>query len=216
MATWLSSAHAWPTHPETQWRDVMREAHARGWFFRPFSDHAFGKISCAEKPDSLDSACATKIYSSATGSETYAKRALTLIRTCPHSSEQGPEPDDHEAARLLKDAERLLEGATSLLSRATASLGSDELLEQASRCADDADTLLAEAEVLELEANRMADRASAALAGTGLEESTPSQLVIAAEETLSRADQVVAAEGLAQRIERAQDRCAALKLRLRS
>ena len=219
MTEWLPPNVPWPRHDSPHWRETLAEARARGWHLRKQSDHGWGKLACAAKPDSFadpSMVCTKNVDGTATGSETHARLALGVIRRCPHKHE--PVGDDPATAKsLLHDANRLLDGAQKLIAERRGRAEAEALMAEALEMTDEADELWEKADDAESAADAAHSDAGRLVAGvphfTGEAEAEP---VIAEAET--RTDEAAAAApedvGVVQDVARTRIRISDLRRQL--
>lgn len=137
-----------------------------GWWFRPSSGHAFGRLRCMPPDQDPDNAaCKIPVWSSsgpADGSET-ARAIRDAVRKCPHehpSSVVGAEPE--HAARMaggrLSALSRLISAARDLVDEATDRQKAAETMRGALTALEQGD--LDTAVALEKESERLEDQAA--------------------------------------------------------
>lgn len=178
--TWYGPNERWPQHPAPHWAQLLREARECGWHLQMFSDHSWGKISCAPgRPDAHE----IVVYKSGRGGESFVrKHATRYVRSCRHHEP----PAVVKARRLLDGAARLLDVAEALLDAADQIARALDQLEAAARGVDEADRLFDEAAREDEEARRRLDEAEAAATEEGVT-GTPADLVDEADRRLADA-----------------------------
>lgn len=219
---YLPPAERWPRHPRPMAAAAIEEARAAGWWFKPASGHAFGRLRCKQQGEG----CVVPVYSTsgpADGSDT-ARVILSAVRKCPHAGDTTDLgfPDPAVAARgQLAELDRILGAAEALLVAESSELETERLIEGlGSESPDglDHDTVFDE---LQTESAKALARGLAYVTDTGLEDPWPpaegaAELLAIATARLKTVAQIVAAANdreLADEADRATARAQQLSSR---
>lgn len=233
----LGPIDKWPTHSRPLARAALQEARATGWWFRPSSGHAFGRLRCSAPGEG--EACVVPIYSTSgpeDGSET-ARAIQDAIRKCPHGRREAPQDQmgAEGAAQLasgrLAQVARLIDAAGRLLGKEDALRRAEQLIDEALEhleAGGPVEVTRVEAAAKELERLAAVEdgQALAAAAQAGRGEPWPpgkgaAELVSVAASTLAELSELTAsAEGsgeearLSAELARLEERLAAVSTRL--
>jgi hypothetical protein len=177
----------WPVHKCDQWNEVLDLARSKGWSFKKFTAHRFGKPLCP------GGRCVfPTIDKSATATETFARQKRRIIERCRCE----PAKDAsllEQAADCLKKGENLVRAAGRLVASICAKHEVEDLLDEVDLKADAAERALEQAERAEGRAAAAEQEATRRLAEAAYAgEWTPVGVLLEGEAEIEQAEDALA------------------------